>query len=171
MKSCTHPYCEQVNPQPLGAFYRQKRRNGQYTLASYCKECTKRKVNEWRWDNPEKAQALGRRQGKRWSQNNPDKLRAYNLRRFNLTIDQYDKLSELQGGVCAICQRPPRGTKYLAVDHDHACCPADESCGECIRGLLCGPCNLSLGNLEKYMHRAVEYLTTQKSDAIVGLAG
>lgn len=36
----------------------------------------------------------------------------------------------------------------LVVDHDHACCPlARYSCGKCVRGVICGNCNMALGLL------------------------
>lgn len=36
----------------------------------------------------------------------------------------------------------------LVVDHDHACCPlARYSCGKCVRGLICGRCNMAAGQL------------------------
>lgn len=35
----------------------------------------------------------------------------------------------------------------LKVDHDHACCPTQRSCGRCIRGYLCHPCNAAEGLL------------------------
>ena len=38
----------------------------------------------------------------------------------------------------------------LVVDHDHSCCGYGSSCGRCIRGLLCHPCNLILGHYEKH---------------------
>lgn len=39
-------------------------------------------------------------------------------RRYGISLDQYVELLEAQGGVCAICRRPPRsGT--LRVDHAH----------------------------------------------------
>lgn len=37
----------------------------------------------------------------------------------------------------------------LHIDHDHACCPGNESCGKCIRGVLCGSCNVILGWVER----------------------
>jgi hypothetical protein len=41
-------------------------------------------------------------------------------RRYGLTLAQYLELLEAQGGVCAICGRPPtQRTGALVVDHDH----------------------------------------------------
>lgn len=56
-------------------------------------------------------------------------------RLFGLTAEDYDTMLENQGGVCAICQSPPKNNR-LAVDHDH-------NTGE-IRGLLCTRCNVTL---------------------------
>lgn len=56
---------------------------------------------------------------------------------------------EAQDGRCAICQTQgsyERGSR-LHVDHDHQCCPGTESCGSCIRALLCDVCNRGLGYL------------------------
>lgn len=72
------------------------------------------------------------------------RLRAANYRtetRFGLTPEKYDALKEAQGGKCALCRRATGATKRLAVDHDHACCIGPTSCGRCVRGLVCGPCN------------------------------
>lgn len=66
------------------------------------------------------------------------------LRRFKLSVNQYNILCEYQEGCCAICSKS--GEK-LAVDHDHACCKGVITCGECIRGLLCTQCNLMLGTI------------------------
>jgi hypothetical protein len=40
-------------------------------------------------------------------------------RRYGLTLDQYVELLEAQGGVCAVCHKPPRPGEPLVVDHDH----------------------------------------------------
>ncbi|WP_435613304.1 endonuclease domain-containing protein [Streptomyces sp. bgisy159] len=53
-----------------------------------------------------------------------------------------------QGGVCAVCGHLDPAGRELAVDHDHSCCPdAAKSCGNCVRGLLCWPCNVGIGHL------------------------
>jgi len=53
-----------------------------------------------------------------------------------------------QGGGCAICGTVvPGGKGQFHIDHDHACCPKARSCGKCIRGLLCGNCNVGIGML------------------------
>lgn len=44
---------------------------------------------------------------------------------------------------CAACGT----TEDLKVDHDHACCPAERSCGRCVRGYLCHLCNTAEGLL------------------------
>ncbi len=34
------------------------------------------------------------------------------------------------------------------IDHDHACCPGQSSCGKCIRGVLCVRCNTFIAHFE-----------------------
>ncbi len=53
-------------------------------------------------------------------------------RKFGITPLQYEKMLKLQGGVCAICFRPPKNIR-LAVDHDHAT--------KRVRCLACFNCN------------------------------
>lgn len=61
-----------------------------------------------------------------------------------LTVQEYEDMTVLQGGGCAICGAAP-SEKNLHIDHNHNCCDGRSSCGKCIRGLLCGPCNQGLG--------------------------
>jgi hypothetical protein len=56
-------------------------------------------------------------------------------RRYGISRADYAALLARQGGVCAICGKPPE--KTLCVDHCHAT-------GK-VRGLLCRQCNFGLG--------------------------
>lgn len=56
--------------------------------------------------------------------------------KYGITLEQYDQMFNKQGGVCAICGRPPK-IRRLAVDHDHKT--------GIVRGLLCFRCNYGLG--------------------------
>jgi hypothetical protein len=56
-------------------------------------------------------------------------------RRYGISRTDYAAMLARQGGVCAICGKPPE--KTLCVDHCH-------STGR-IRGLLCRQCNFGLG--------------------------
>lgn len=78
---------------------------------------------------------------------------------YNLAPGEYAALLAEQLGTCAICTRATGRTKRLAVDHDHACCAGPTSCGRCVRGLLCGPCNQLLGRYSAAaLLRALTYL-------------
>jgi hypothetical protein len=63
---------------------------------------------------------------------------------YHVTQEQYDTMLAAQDGCCALCREVP---KMLVIDHDHACCAGDFSCGECVRGLLCVPCNTLEGRI------------------------
>jgi hypothetical protein len=96
-----------------------------------------------------------------WVEANPEKRRrtqvAFELRKYDLTVEGYEALVAEQGGVCAICGSPvPSGReKRLSVDHDH-------KTGK-LRGLLCGGCNRGLENFRDnpgFLRRAAEYLSS-----------
>lgn len=88
-----------------------------------------------------------------------DKMRE---QRFGISRDQFDALFESQGRACAICKSPDPGISFWHTDHDHACCPgSDKTCGNCVRGILCGPCNQGLGRFGDDVDRlrsAIDYL-------------
>lgn len=85
---------------------------------------------------------------------------------YGITADEYARILAVQRGSCAICQRAKGHRKRLSVDHDHAVALADghdpeKGCPNCVRGLLCQPCNKLLGHLRddpEAFERAAEYL-------------
>lgn len=73
---------------------------------------------------------------------NPDKRKAVRLRRFSLTLQEFEMLLNQQGGKCAICGYDDLSDKnfFPLVDHDHKT--------GIVRGLLCLNCNQALGKLK-----------------------
>ena len=68
------------------------------------------------------------------------------LSKYGITQDQFLAMLESQGGGCAICATTePGGTGTWNIDHDHGCCSGEKTCGECVRALLCMPCNMGIG--------------------------
>lgn len=89
---------------------------------------------------------------------------------YSISADQYAAIIEIQGGVCGWCGRANGRTKALAVDHDHACCSGPTSCGECVRGVLCSPCNVHLGYLRDSVEaaeRLVKYLKSPPAHQVL----
>lgn len=87
--------------------------------------------------------------------------------RHHMTLEQYEAIKALQGGVCFMCRRANGNTKELAVEHDHAIAreacahPDKESCINCWRGLACSVCNGVLGHARDdvmFFYRCIDYL-------------
>jgi hypothetical protein len=85
----------------------------------------------------------------------------YLARKYGLTLETFEELLKKQGGGCAICKT--KDTTNLVVDHDHTCCVGKENtCGKCVRGILCWHCNAALGlfkDSQKIVEQAAAYLT------------
>lgn len=87
----------------------------------------------------------------------PAKKDVHRLRRYQLSKDEFDAMYFEQDGACLVFQYG----EATHVDHDHACCPGEVTCGRCIRGLLCDDCNIALGRFKDNkttLARAIEYL-------------
>lgn len=115
-----------------------------------------------------------------------DYMRAYNTvnasklverelrKRYGIGLDDYQRMLEAQGGVCAICGQPETRVDHrtkkvsrLAVDHDH-------KTGD-VRGLLCHAHNNSLGHFGDdpvLLTSAIAYLAKHSNDAaaVIGAA-
>lgn len=104
-------------------------------------------AKRWREANPE----LDRQRWADWHAANPEKVKAsqakyrrkrYLRMKYGLTVDDYERMTAAQDGLCAICHRPA-ASGLLDVDHDH-------STGK-VRKLLCGPCNMMLAGAQDSM--------------------
>jgi len=85
----------------------------------------------------------------------------HNIKRYNLTPNEYIDMSNAQNNVCKICGNKEEQNKRLSIDHDHACCNGNYSCGKCVRGLLCSRCNKCLGILDddkSLLQKMIDYL-------------
>jgi Recombination endonuclease VII len=86
--------------------------------------------------------------------------RKRNLKAFyGITVEDYEKILKLQGGVCAICGGVNENSRQLAVDHNH-------KTGD-IRGLLCHLCNGLLGHArdrKDILKKAIRYLNINEKN-------
>lgn len=99
-------------------------------------------------------------QRKRYAARNPERIKDQSLRAtFGISLDEYNRMHEVQAGLCDICGKPEtrkshKGkTRILAVDHCH-------DTGK-VRGLLCSHCNQGIGFMNHdidILTRAIDYL-------------
>ncbi len=119
----------------------------------------------------------------KYRRNNPEKIKQQSIKRnisgkanlsarksslkrkYNITLEHYDKLLKKQNNLCAICGQIEtcidiryNKVRILSIDH----CHASEIKGIIkIRGLLCSRCNLVLGRLNdsiELSEKFTEYL-------------
>ncbi|MFE9317840.1 endonuclease VII domain-containing protein [Streptomyces albidoflavus] len=84
---------------------------------------------------------------------------------YRMTAVQWDALFEAQGGRCASCTSSDPGAQGWHTDHDRRCCPTSRNtCGSCVRGILCGNCNMAIGLLSDSptrLRQAAAYLESR----------
>lgn len=118
-----------------------KKKHGKFGVEGFCKECSKQKTYAYRRNimTPESKYAIARKS---------------NLKsKYGMTLEDYSRMFDRQGGLCAICLKPEKQSKLLAVDHNHK--------NGKVRGLLCSVCNTAIGKLEddpKRLQRAIDYI-------------
>ena len=122
---------------------------GKFGLKPACRICCRK----WQEDNREEINARAR------ARYDPTKRRKELLKyNYGLSSEEYNKMFDEQGGVCAICGKPEKTTirnkqVSLCIDHNH-------ETGK-IRGLLCINCNKGLGHFmddTNLMQKAIRYL-------------
>lgn len=112
-----------------------------------CKKC----VSKYYYENKSRIN----KNHKIWRNKNIQKLRNKDLKnKYNITLNDYDKLLREQSSKCAICNKKEirkannGKIKRLAIDHNH-------KTGK-VRRLLCQKCNSALG----YVNEDIDILQT-----------
>jgi hypothetical protein len=132
-------------------FYRANKEKVLIQCKEYYSSHAKEKYvygKKWRKENKKAFYAMH----KKWRDKNPDKLRNLRLKKFNLSLEEYNVMLLSQRGVCKICGKT-QTKRSLAVDHDH-------KTGK-NRGLLCTQCNLGIGYFEDnflLLEESIKYL-------------
>ena len=108
-----------------------------------CKECTKARVKAAHHADP----SLQRRRDLR--------------RLYDISLEEYDEMLELQNHQCAVCKTEKAGGKHnvFCVDHDHVT-------GK-VRELLCKDCNIVLGIINdspEHLGRLMAYIIKHKDN-------
>ena len=129
-------YCKQSVP--LENFHKSK--NHTFGRVSVCKPCQASYSAKWYEQNKDRMKERMR-------------ITAY-MRKYGITIEEYEILLAEQNGCCAICLVVTGSDgKRLSVDHNH-------ETGE-VRGLLCDNCNTGLGMFKdnpSLLAKAINYL-------------
>lgn len=142
LKTC--PKC--LEEKPVGEYWFRKSRQ---QPASRCKPCSVEANKQWRLDNPE--------HGRERYQREKMQIRERHLiRKYGVSLSDYDSMLHAQNGHCAICPRRESEQRHgvFHVDHCHQ--------SGAVRGLLCRGCNHMLGHVRDntaVLGRAIDYLS------------
>ncbi len=118
-----------------------------------CRLCHSASHKDWAKRNPKRRNAIAQ---KSYTLNKQEVKSRKLIAAFGITVEDYDRMHEAQGGLCAICQKSPVN-RGLGVDHNH-------TTGQ-IRALLCWTCNFKLGALEDPLYpKLITYLEKYNAD-------
>jgi len=98
-------------------------------------------------------------------QNTDKRKDARLVKTYGITLNEYEKILQLQSGACYICGKSPSETAYaLSVDHKHVKKDKQQNPRETrtrVRGLLCWVCNKAIAKFRDdpaRLRKAAEYL-------------
>lgn len=130
MRACTSCGVEK----PLDAYtVDRKYRDGHMRICKACRAARQREL----WKDPDYASRNNERR-REWHQKH------YRMRRYGITLAEYEQMFEAQGHKCRLCGCEKAGAgrdDQWCIDHCH-------NNGR-IRGILCHNCNTALGYYER----------------------
>ena len=143
-----------------------KQSNRKDGLAYRCKSCMN-KYHAQRYENPRIRKTIKANQEKYRAANPDVDVNKHLVRKYGITLEEYNRRFREQKGVCAICgkEESTRRRKIspenerLAVDHCHET--------GVVRGLLCFKCNTAIGSLgdtQDQIMKVINYLTNSLVD-------
>ena len=115
----------------------------------------KKYQKKWRDSHKEEKKKWYKRNRHKYQTKYKDRQRAQCLiKKYGITVEQYNELFLKQNGCCSICKRHQSEFKRsFAVDHNNET--------KVVRGLLCHHCNIAIGHFFEdidILQRAVFYL-------------
>lgn len=133
----------------------EKRESARLASAKYKASDKYRRTYEARYTKLKESGEQSRRNKATYAKAKKDPYqRMKHLKKYGLTLEQYEAMHNAQGGVCLICGKPNQNNRILCVDHDH-------KTGK-VRGLLCTSCNSKLGIFEENKIEFEAYLKDTK---------
>jgi len=160
--------CELEFPETAEHFYRR----GAEKLRNECKNCTDKRVREWKESNPERTRESIRKRGRKYyykyHEKSKERGRAKSRQQFlnSLNVEHsFEDLLKQQNYCCKICsielelngQRT--GNAVACIDHCHET--------NTYRGILCTSCNKGLGLFKDNVNlllEAIKYLNERKEN-------
>ena len=144
--------------------YRDKKKEEINKRRKEYRQNNKKKIAErdkqYRLKNKDKYRA----KSAEWYKANKDRAKNYHfLRRYNISLDDYNRMMIEQDGKCWTCSVKAED-EVLVVDHNHLT-------GE-VRGLLCSGCNTAIGLLKESQEtiaKVSKYLQEKGSCAPKGM--
>lgn len=149
-QSDTCPGCGTKNAR----FNKRTRSNGTITRRGRCVDCESKSARDWQKKNAERV----RQRKREWYSSRPDgytsrKHLESRLRKMGYSDSEVENVTawmENHGPECDICGRAASGYRWERLHLDH-----DETTGQ-IRGLLCPPCNMSIGKFDHDADRLIK---------------
>lgn len=162
MKKCSK--CKQEYP--LENFTKDKsvKKDGKHPWCRSCKklyrDSNRDKISAYQYDWYENNVDKVRAYNKKYKDNNAERILEFRIKRsYGISLDRY---YEMLAGGCEVCG----SFDNLCIDHDHSCCPGANTCGKCVRGILCNKCNSAEGLLDSDPIKALKLVDYMNKNSL-----